>query len=224
MKIGIIGAGRIGRALAAHGVRCGHEVMLSNSRGADSLRDAAIELRCQAGTPEQAAAFGEVVALALPFCHFRAVPAVPLRGKVVLDANNYYPQRDGQHPDLDEGRTTTSEMVAAHLHGARIVKAFNAILADDLEQQGLPAGSPGRRALPLAGDDAEARATAASLVDAFGFDPLDCGALSEGWRFERARPVYCVPLGRAVLEAALAGTRRDSFVPLFSWHRDTMER
>lgn len=219
MKIGIIGAGRIGRALAAHGIRCGHAVMLSNSRGPDSLRDAVAALGCQAGTPEDAATFGDVVALALPFRHFRAVPVAPLRGKVVLDANNYYPHRDGQIPELDAGRTTTSEMVAAHLQGARVVKAFNAILADDLERHGRPAGAPGRRALPLAGDDAAARATAAALVDAFGFDPVDCGALTEGWRFERARPVYCVPLGRAVLEAALAGTRRDSFVPLFSWHR-----
>ncbi len=219
MKIGVIGAGFIGRLIAIHGVRNGHEVMISNSRGPDSLRSAVAAIKCKSGFAEDAAKFGDVVFLAVPFSNYRSLPAQVLEGKIVVDANNYYPDRDGPVPELDSGEATTSELMAVHLKGAKLVKAFNAIMANDLEKDGLPAGSVGRRALPLAGDDKAAKALVAKLMDEFGFDVVDAGPLSEGWRFERARPAYCVPFERDELAKVLAGTTRQSRMAEYSWRK-----
>ena len=219
MNIGIIGAGIMGRALAALAVKNGHAVMLSNSRHPRTLNSTAIAIGCKVGTASEAAAFGDVVMVAIPFAAYQEIPAAPLVGKVVLDANNYYPHRDGQIEALDAHTTTTSEMVATHLTGARVVKALNAILQDDLQKDGQPAGSPGRRALPIAGDDVPAKQLAAQLVDEFGFDVVDAGPLSEGWRFERARPAYCIPLVASALKDALAAAQLDIELPYGSWRR-----
>ena len=219
MKIGVIGAGFIGRLIAIHGVRNGHEVMISNSRGPDSLRSAVASIKCKSGFAEDAAKFGDVVFLAVPFSNYRSLPAQALDGKVVVDADNYYPDRDGSIPELDRGEATTSELTAAHLTGAKIVKAFNAIMANDLEKDGLPPGSAGRRALPMAGNDRAAKAMVAKLMDEFGFDVVDAGDLSEGWRFERARPAYCVPLKRDELVEVLARTTRQSRTGEYSWRK-----
>jgi predicted dinucleotide-binding enzyme len=219
MKIGIIGAGFMGRLIAIHGVRNGHEVMISNSRGPDSLRSAVAAIKCKSGFATDAAKFGDVVFLAVPFSNYLSLPEEALAGKIVVDANNYYPDRDGPIPALDSGEATTSELTAAHLKGAKIVKAFNAIMANDLEKDGLPAGSAGRRALPMAGDDNAAKAVVAKLMDEFGFDVVDAGPLSEGWRFERARPVYCVPFKRDELVRVLAGTTRESLTAEYSWRQ-----
>ena len=219
MKIGIIGAGFIGRLIAIHGVRNGHEVMISNSRGPDSLRSAVAAIKCKSGFAVEAAKFGDVVFLAVPFSNYLLLPAQALAGKIVVDANNYYPDRDGAIPELDSGEATTSELTAAHLTGAKIVKAFNAIMANDLEKDGLPAGSAGRRALPMAGDDNAAKAVVAKLMNEFGFDVVDAGPLAEGWRFERARPAYCVPFKRDALANVLAGTTRDSRTAEYSWRK-----
>ena len=124
MRIGIIGAGFIGRAIASLAVRHGHDVMISTSREPRTLGSTVVALGCQAGMVQQAAEFGEVVVVAIPFIAYRSVPADPLARKLVLDANNYYPQRDGHFADLDSGETTTSEMLAAHLIGARVVKRW----------------------------------------------------------------------------------------------------
>ncbi|MBU8545167.1 MULTISPECIES: NADPH-dependent F420 reductase [Roseomonadaceae] len=210
MKIGVIGAGFVGRAIGRLAVAAGHQVMLSNSRGPRSLFSLPSAIGCEIGTVEQAAGFGDIVVVAVPLSAYSAVPAAPLAGKVVIDTNNYYPERDGGIEALDRGATTTSEMLARHLPGSRIVKAFNAITMTDLERDGRPAGAPDRRALPLAGDDASAKALVVGLVDAFGFDALDAGVLSEGWRFERGRPAYCVPLNAANLARTLAGTSRQA--------------
>ena len=219
MKIGVIGAGFIGRLIAIHGVRNGHEVMLSNSRGPETLRSAVAAIKCKSGSAEIAAKFGEVVFLAVPFRNYRSLPAQALAGKIVVDANNYYPDRDGPIPELDSGEATTSELTASHLNESRVVKAFNAIMANDLEKDGLPVGSVGRRALPIAGDDKAAKTVVVSLMDEFGFDAVDAGPLSEGWRFERARPAYCVPFGRDELAKVLAGTTRDSRTVEYSWRK-----
>lgn len=219
MKIGVIGAGFIGRLIAIHAVRNGHEVMISNSRGPDSLRSAVAAIKCKSGFAEDAAKFGDVVFLAVPFSNYRSLPAQALAGKIVVDANNYYPDRDGPIPELDSGEATTSELTAAHLQDSKIVKAFNAIMANDLEKDGLPAGSVGRRALPMAGDDKAAKALVARLMDEFGFDVVDVGTLSEGWRFERARPAYCVPFERDELAGVLAGTTRQSRTAEYSWRK-----
>jgi predicted dinucleotide-binding enzyme len=217
MQIGIIGAGFIGRAVACLGVAAGHEVMVSNSRGPDTLAEIPGDTGARIGSVEEAALFGEAVLVAIPLHRFRAIPAAPLAGKVVLDANNYYPERDGYIPELEDQQATTSELLARHLPQSRVVKAFNAILASDLEKGSQPPASERRRAVPIAGDDPAAKAVAAQLLDQFGFDAVDAGPLSEGWRFERARPAYCVPLDREGLLRTLAATGRNSWVPEGSW-------
>ena len=208
MKIGILGAGFIGRAVARLAVQNGYEVMLSNSRNPMTLVSAMISIGCKIGTAQDASEFGDLVLLAVPFANVKDVAVAPLAGKIVLDACNYYPQRDGAVAELDTHATTTSEMVASHLAGAKVVKAFNAILEKDIEKDALPAGGGARRALPIAGDDAEAKQAATALLEKLGYDVVDAGPLKEGWRFERARPAYCVPLDSAGLREALenAGT------------------
>ena len=208
MKIGIIGAGFVGRSIAKLALQAGHDVMLSNSRGPQTLFSLRPMIGCQVGSADEAAEFGEVVVIAVPLSAINALPVAGIKNKHVIDAVNYYPQRDGDIAELDSGQTTTSELLARNLPTARITKAFNAIPMTQLESDGLPAGAENRRALPLAGDDEEGKAIAAALYDAFGFDALDVGPLSEGWRFERGTPAYCVPMSRRALAETLAQTPR----------------
>ena len=208
MKIGIIGAGFVGRSLAQKAIAAGHEVMISNSRGPQSLFSMQGGLGCAAGTVEEAAAFGEVIVLAIPLSAREVLRAEDFAGKIVIDAINYYHERDGHIEALDRGETTTSEMVATRLPDARVVKAFNAIRMTDLDVVGRPKGDEDRVALPLSGDDEDAKAVVAALYDTFGFDSHDAGPLSEGWRFERDRPAYCTLLKRQALAEALAATTR----------------
>ncbi len=208
MNIGIIGAGYVGRAVGKLAVREGHRVMISNSRGPETLFSLRHTIGCEVGTAAEAAGFGDVVVVAVPLSAYRAVPVGPLSGKIVIDTNNYYPGRDGPIADLDAGAATTGELLAAHLPTSRIVKAFNAITMTDLEKDGRPAGSAHRRALPLAGDDADAKRLVAGLYDAFGYDAVDAGPLAEGWRFERGTPAYCAPLTSADLTSTLQRTLR----------------
>lgn len=219
MKIGIIGAGFIGRPLAKLAVKAGHEVMMSNSRGRDTLLSTAVAVGCKVGSAAEAAEFGEVVFVAIPLKNVPSIPAAPLAGKIVVDANNYYPHRDGNIAALDANTTTTSELLAQHLKGAKVVKAFNAILQGDLEKDGRPAGTAGRRALPIAGDDAEVKKVVAALIDAFGFDVVDAGPLAEGWRFQRAKPAYCIPFDIKGMKQALAAAERNVELPDGSWRR-----
>ncbi len=209
MKIGIIGAGFIARALGRLAVKAGHDVMLSNSRGPQTLGSTVASVRCKVGTVEEAVRFGDIVIVAIPFNAYRSIPAELLVGKVVLDANNYYPDRDGAIAELDSHVTTTSELLAQHLKGALVVKAFNSILERDLEKDALPSGSPGRRALPIAGNDEAAKQTATAFHDRIGYDVVDVGPLSEGLRFERARPTYCKSFDKAGLKLALEDTGPD---------------
>jgi predicted dinucleotide-binding enzyme len=206
MRIGLIGAGNIGSTLARLAVEHGHDVMLSNSRGPETLGGLVSHLgaRAVAGTAAEAAAFGDVVAVAIPLKNYRRVPAAELANKIVIDANNYYPQRDGQIPELDDGAVTTSELLAAFLPESRVVKAFNNIYYADLAAQGEPAGTPGRRALPIAGDDPEAKKAVADLIEEFGFDVVDAGGLAEGRRFQRGTPANVTRLDADALRAALA--------------------
>ncbi|NYH20189.1 NADPH-dependent F420 reductase [Paraburkholderia bryophila] len=219
MKIGILGAGFIGRAMATLAKQSGHDVMISNSRDPSTLMSTAAALGCKLGTAEQAASFGEVVVMAVPFSQIGALPVAALDGKIVIDTGNYYPERDGHIAALDERSTTTSQMLAAVLPGAKVVKAFNAILAADLGTDGRPAGTPQRRALPFASDDAAAKRVVSGLMDQFGFDPVDVGALRDSWRFERAKPVYCIPFDRDGLLAGLTAAQRDVELPHGSWRK-----
>nr|WKF55788.1 hypothetical protein HUO10_000232 [Paraburkholderia busanensis] len=219
MKIGILGAGFIGRAMAALAKQSGHEAMISNSREPATLFSTAAALGCAAGTAREAASFGDVVVVAVPFARIDALPVAELDGKIAIDTCNYYPERDGRIASLDARSSTTSQLLAAALPGARVVKAFNAILARDLEEHGTPAGTPQRRALPVAADDATAKRIVSELMEQFGFDPVDAGVLRDSWRFERAKPVYCIPLDRAGIVAGLAAAERDVELPHGSWRR-----
>ncbi|GAC1344637.1 MAG: NAD(P)-binding domain-containing protein [Candidatus Dormibacteria bacterium] len=207
MRIGIIGSGRIGGTLAGLLTRAGHDVWLANSRGPASLAGTVAELgaHAHAATAEQAAEQGEVVIVSIPLGNYRDIPAAPLAGKVVVDTNNYYPDRDGQFPELDERRTTSSELLARHLAGARVVKAFNTIYFMQLREDGRPAAAPARRALPIAGDDAEAKQIVTRLLDEIGFDAVDLGPLREGHRQQPGSAIYNIPQTAAQLREALAG-------------------
>lgn len=206
MRIGVIGSGMIGGTLARLFAGAGHEVVLGNSRGPESLADLVAELgdRVTAATAAGAAEAGEVVVVAIPFGRFRDLPLAALAGKVVLDANNYYAPRDGNVPEIDAGATSSSEMLAAAAPGASVVKAFNTIWYVHLRDDGRPAGTPGRRAIPIAGDDAEAKAVVAGLIDDIGFDTYDVGPLAEGRRIEPGTPAYNVGLTRDEIAAVLA--------------------
>ncbi len=214
MKIGVIGAGFIGRAVAQLALAAGHEVMLSNSRGPQTMSSVVSGiLGVKVGTAADAAKFGDVVLVAIPLEHYRSVPAQWLEGKTVMDANNYYPERDGQIAVLDRFETTTSRLLAEHLPHAHVVKVFNAIFAPDLTEDARPHGAADRRALPVAADDAAAKAQVITLLDELGFDAVDAGGLDESWRFERAKPAYCVALDQAGLKAALAAAERTVELP-----------
>ena len=194
MKIGVIGSGNIGAAAAALFARAGHEVAVSNSRGGAGLESLVAELGGQGRATgiEEAARFGEVVLVAVPFGKYETLPAGAFEGKVVIDANNYYPQRDGRFAELDGGETTSSELLASHLKGARLVKAFNTIWFEHLASQGdtsLPAEE--RRAIFVAGDDEEAKRAVARLIEEVGFAAVDTGTLREGGRRQQVgTPVY----------------------------------
>ncbi|MDY6930257.1 MAG: NAD(P)-binding domain-containing protein [Pseudomonadota bacterium] len=219
MKIGIIGAGHIGQALAKLAVAHEHSVMISNSRGPETLKALAAEIECSVGTSADAVAFGELVILTVPFKRVFEIKSTLMEGKIVVDTNNYYPERDGEIAELDDLRTTTSAMVARHFPGARVVKAFNAILAVDLEIELINTSGSDKRSLPIAGDDKQAKQIVARLHQQFGFDVVDAGNLADSWRFERAKPAYCIPLDEAGLKEALNKAERDVELPHGSWRR-----
>lgn len=208
--IGIIGAGNIGSQLARLAVQHGHQVVIANSRGPETLADLVAELgdQARAVTRDEAAAAGEVVVVTVPLAAIETIPAGPLVGKVVIDTNNYYWERDGHIAALDDESTTTAELLQDHLPGARVVKAFNHIGAADLTGHATPAGTPDRRALVIAGDDAEAKQVTADLIDEFGFDVVDAGPLAEGWRIQRDTPGYGPRLTADQLHEALQAATR----------------
>ncbi|WP_300000419.1 NAD(P)-binding domain-containing protein [uncultured Cedecea sp.] len=208
MKIGIIGAGFVGRTIAKLAIQAGHQVMLSNSRGPQSLFSLKPMIGCEIGTAAEAAIYGDIVVIAVPLTALGQLPVTELAGKALIDAVNYYPERDGQVAELDNRSTTTSEYLARFLPESKITKAFNAIRMPDLENDGLPAGDPQRRALPLAGDDLETKERVRRLYDEFGFDSLDAGSLSEGWRFERGMPSYCVRMTKSELTVVVEGAKK----------------
>jgi 8-hydroxy-5-deazaflavin:NADPH oxidoreductase len=209
MRIGIVGAGMIGGSLAALFGERGHEVLLSNSRGPHTLRDQVAQLpdTVRAATVEEAARSGDVVVVAIPFYRFTDLPAEAFAGKIVVDTGNYYPSRDGVLQQLESGATTSSEMVANHLTGARLVKAFNTIYFQNLRDDGRPdAAEEERAAIPLAADDAEAKRVVADLIRQIGFAPVDTGSLADGRRQEPGTPVYGQVVHPAEARDLLAGT------------------
>lgn len=193
--LGLIGSGLIGSTVARLAVDGGVNVVLSNSRGPETLADLVAELgpRARAATAEDAARAGDLVVVTIPFRAYTQVPRDALAGKVVLDTNNYYPARDGDFPELDSRETTSSELLQQHLHRSHVVKAFNNIFFKHLASLPRPAGAPDRSALAIAGDDADAKAQATALLDKLGYDAFDAGPLSEGWRFQPGTPAYGPP-------------------------------
>jgi predicted dinucleotide-binding enzyme len=181
MRIGVIGSGNIGGTAARLFAAAGHDVAVANSRGPGSLAGLVDELGANAGadTLEGAASFGDVVLVAIPFFAYTDLPAPQLTGRIVIDAGNYYPNRDGRHPALDAGETTITELLAEQLPGARVVKAFNTLYWEHLRDR---AGEDDPIALFLAGDDQDAKDRVAALIRDIGFAPVDVGSLAEGGR------------------------------------------
>ena len=208
--IGLIGAGHIGSQVARLAVKSGYDVVISNSREPETLSELVAELgpKARAATSLDAAKAGDIVVVTVPLKNYRSVPVEPLAGKIVIDTNNYYPQRDGHIPELDNESTTTSELLQAHLPASKVVKAFNHIYASQLTTDGLPAGTKNRRALVIAGNDNEAKATVTRLLDQFGFDTVDAGPLSEGWRIQRDTPGYGPRRTADELRTDLAAAKR----------------
>jgi predicted dinucleotide-binding enzyme len=190
--VGLIGSGHIGGTVARLAVTAGHQVLLSNSRGPDTLKDLAAELGplARATTGQEAAEGGELVVVTIPLRAVQSVPPGPLAGKVVIDTCNYYPQRDGHVPELDSGALTSSELVQRHLPSSAVVKVFNNIYYRHLESLARPAGAADRSYLPIAGDDAAAKAAVTAFLDSIGYGAVDAGPLAEGWRQQPGTPVY----------------------------------
>lgn len=191
---GFIGSGHIGGTVARLAVAAGHDVVLSNSRGPETLADLVAELgpHARAGTAAEAAEAGDVVVVTILFQGYGQVPVEPLDGKVVIDTMNYYPTRDGVIPELEDESTTTSELLQRHLPGSHVVKAFNNIYFEHLGALGRPSGAPNRSALAIAGDDEGAKALVTGLLDELGYDTVDLGPLAEGWRTQRDTAAYAV--------------------------------
>jgi len=212
MKIGIIGSGQIGGALARRLTKLGHEVSVANSRGPASLADLAKETGAKPVTPKEAARAGEVVVVTIPEGKIPNLPKDLFAGVpadvVVVDTGNYYPrQRDGRIAEIEAG-TTESRWVAKQL-GRPVVKAFNNIYAEHLLKHGRPAGSQGRIALPIAGDDPRAKQVVMKLVDQLGFDAVDSGGLDESWRQQPGSPVYTTDFDADGVRRALAQASRE---------------
>lgn len=210
MKISIIGAGNIGGTIAREFVKAGHAVKLAASKGADAVREKADAIGAEPVSAQDAVAGAEVIVLSIPFgaipdvaALFADVPA----DVVVVDTSNYYPHRDGNIAEVDAGKPESiwvSETLCRP-----VIKAFNAVLADTLQNHGKPSGAPDRIALPIAGDDPVAKKIAEELVDITGFDTVDAGGLAESWRHQPGTPAYCTGLSASELRDALAAADRE---------------
>ncbi len=208
--VGIIGAGHIGSTLARGLVQHGYDVVISNSRAPETLDDLVAELgdHATAATAEDAAAAADWAIVTVPLKAYADIPAAPLAGKIVLDTNNYYWERDGHIAELDQKRATTSGLLQEHLPDSKVAKAFNAIRFDQILTDGHPARTPDRRALATASDFPEASALVTDVYDEFGYDTVDIGPLAESWRVERDQPAYVVAQTRDELLANLARATR----------------
>lgn len=208
--LGIIGAGHIGSQVARAAITAGYDVVIANSRGPETLADLVAELgeHARAATAADAGAAGDVVVVTVPLHALEQVPVEPLAGKIVLDTNNYYFERDGHIDALDRGETTTSQLLQEHLPTSRVAKAFNHIPSGDITTDVAPSGTAGRRALATASDHADAAEFVTRFYDELGFDTVNIGPLSESWRVERDRPAYVVRQNAEELTANLAIANR----------------
>jgi 8-hydroxy-5-deazaflavin:NADPH oxidoreductase len=183
--VGFIGSGNIGSTIARLAVEAGHQVVLSNSRGPETLAGTAAELgtRASAATSGEAAAAGDMVVVTVPVSAFPDLPAAPLVGKTVIDTCNYGPERDGHIPELDDNSLTSSELLLRYIPGASLVKGFNNVYFKHLLSLARPAGATDRSYLPIAGDES------------IGYSVVDAGPLADGWRQATGTPVWGIPYG-----------------------------
>ena len=188
----------------------GYDVVISNSRGPETLQDLVAELgpKARAATAAEAAAAGDFAVVTVPLKNYKDIPVEPLAGKIVIDTNNYYWERDGRVPALDQGQATTSGLLQEHLPQSKVAKGFNHIMAKDITTDGTPAGTQDRRALATASDYPEAAELVTRLYDEFGFDTVNVGPLSESWRVERDRPAYVARQNATELKDNLAKAPR----------------
>lgn len=204
--IGILGAGKVGTVLARLALAAGHRVLISASGSADriALIVEVLAPGAEARTTPEVIAEADAVILALPLGKVRTLPAADLVGRLVIDAANHWEPVDGPLPEFTQDPRGTSEVVAEVLPGARVVKAFSHLGYHDLDERGMPAGSPSRVALAVAGDDPADVATVAALIDELGFDPVPTGDLASGRAFQAHTPAFGYPLTADALRAALA--------------------
>ena len=208
--IGIIGAGRIGSQVARAAIAHGYDVVISNSRGPETLGDLVAELgpKATAATPAEAGAAGDFVVVTVPLKAYQSIPVEPLADKVVIDTNNYYFERDGHIESLDSKQATVSGLLQQHLPTSRVAKGFNHIGSADITTDGTPAGTENRRALATASDFDDAAQLVTDLYDEFGFDTVNIGPLSDSWRVERDRPAYGIRQNARELAENLAKAER----------------
>jgi predicted dinucleotide-binding enzyme len=208
--IGILGSGHVGSSLAKAAITHGYDVVLSNTQGPDSLAGLIKELGPQAvaARPAEAAAAGEFAIVAIPLTTIGQVPVEPLAGKVVIATINYFPQRSGHVPEIDDGTTTAPGLLQAHLPASRVVRAFSMINAEEMSGDGHPPEDPRRRALALAGDDPAAKQLVVGLYNEFGFDAVDIGGLDESWRVDAGQPAFVTRQSVAELTANVAKAKR----------------
>ncbi len=208
--LGIIGAGNIGSQIARKAIENGYDVVISNSREPDTLAELVAELgpKARAATSAGAAEAADVAVVTVPLKAYDRIPVEPLAGKIVIDTNNYYFERDGHIPALDSGETTVSTMLQEHLPTSQVAKGFNHIQSDDITADSYPAGDPKRRALATSSDFSAASDFVEKLYDEFGFDCVNIGPLADSWRVERDRPAYGVRQNVAELTANLAKAPR----------------
>jgi 8-hydroxy-5-deazaflavin:NADPH oxidoreductase len=206
--IGVIGVGRVGSTLARHFARLGHQVAVSNSRGPETLKGLQHELgdHAHALSVAEAAEYGDIAVVSIPLVAYRDVPRAGLEGKVVIDTCNYYPQRDGHFPELDDDSMASSELIAAHLPTSHVVKAFNAITSVHLAEWARPTGDPARIAIPIAGNNAAAKRTVANLIDQIGFDAVDTGDLGSSRSFQPGAVLYGADASAEKVRATLGLT------------------
>jgi predicted dinucleotide-binding enzyme len=208
--IGFIGGGHVGQSIAKAAIANGYDVVLSNTQGPESLAEAVKNLgsHASAASPVEAAASCDFAVVAIPITTIDQVPVEPLAGKVVICTINYFPDRLGHIPEIDNGSTTAPGLLQAHLPKSHVVRAFSMIDAADMSEDGHPEGDPKRRALALSGDDPDAKKLVTNLYNEFGFDALDIGGLNESWRVDAGQKAFVTHQNLVQLKENVANARR----------------